>query len=103
MRGSSRTQQTYRYELWRSGAAGVLETAATTFLLVIALQWFHAGTWSKAFVAAGGSLGLLLSPVVVAWTTRAGVPTSRAASRIVGFGSLMFLTATVLPVLPVYV
>jgi MFS family permease len=103
MRGGSRTQQTYRSELLRAGSAGVLESAGSTFLLLIALRWYGAGTWSKAFVAAGGSLGLLLSPLVVGWTTRSGLETSRAASRILACGALMFVAATLWPILPVYV
>jgi MFS family permease len=99
----SRTQQTYRYELWRAGTAGILESAGSTFLLLIALRWFGAGASAKAFVAAGGSFGLLLSPVVVNWVTTRGLSTSQAASRILAFGSLMFVVAAIWPVLPVYV
>ena len=54
-----RTERTYRYELWRAGAAGILETAGSTFLLLIAVRWFNAGAWSKALIAGAGSLGLL--------------------------------------------
>jgi len=103
MSDRSRTQRTYRSELWRASSAGIIETAGSTFLLLVALRWFGAGSWSKAFVAAGGSVGLLLSPLVVALVTRSGMETSRAASRIVGFGAAMFLMAAALPSLPVYV
>ena len=58
MAGSTRTQQTYRYELWRAPTAGILETAPTTFLLLIALRWFGAGSWSKGLVVAGGAAGV---------------------------------------------
>src|SRR5258706_15216199 len=100
MQVNPRTRQTYRYELLRAGASGVLESAGSTFLLLIALRWYGAGTWAKAFVAAGGSLGLLLSPLVVGWVTRAGIETSRAASRILAFGAALFLIATLWPILP---
>jgi len=40
---SSRTEQTYRYELLRAATAGVLESAGSTFLLLIALRWYGAG------------------------------------------------------------
>lgn len=103
MADGSRTQRTYRYELWRAAAAGVLESAGSTFLLLIALRWFAAGAWPKAMVAGGGSLGLLLSPLTVRWATRSGLATSRAASRVVAFGAVMFFIAAVWPVLPVYV
>ena len=100
---SSRTEQTYRYELLRAATAGVLESAGSTFLLLIALRWYGAGASAKAFVAAGGSLGLLLSPLVVHWTTQRGMKTSKAASRILAFGALIFLVAAAWPILPVYV
>ncbi len=89
----NRTERTYRCELWRAGAAGVLETAGSTFLLVIAVQWYEAGSLAKAMVAGSGSLGLLLSPAVVSWVTNAGWPTSRAAARIFAVGSVSFLLA----------
>ena len=51
------TQITYRYEKWRALAAGILEAAATIFLLLIAVRWYDAGKYSKALVAGGGSVG----------------------------------------------
>lgn len=103
MKGEARTEQTYRYERLRAAAAGILETAGTTFLLLIAVKWFKAGATAKALVAAAGSFGLLLSPVVVSWTMAAGLPVSQAASRILAAGSAAFLVATLWPVLPVFV
>jgi MFS family permease len=99
----SRTQVTYHYELLRASTAGVLESASGTFLLLVALRWYGAGASAKAFIAAGGSLGLLLSPVVVEMTTRWQVAPSRAASMILAFGSSLFLVAAIYPTFPVYV
>ena len=98
-----RTQTTYFYELWRAISAGILETAGTTFLLTIAVKQFHAGAWAKGIVAGAGSLGLLLSPVVVAMVTTSGWTTSKAASRILGLGAVSLLAAALFPVLPVFV
>ena len=67
-----RTALTYRYELWRASTAGILEAAGSTFLLLIAVQWFEVGALAKGWVAAGGSVGLLLSPLVVSCVTAAG-------------------------------
>src|SRR5262245_14667145 len=75
------TDRTYRYELLRAVASGILETAGSTFLLLIAV-WFGAGPLAKGFVAGAGSLGLLLSPLVVSFVTAAGARTSIAASRV---------------------
>ena len=101
-RGES-TQRTYFYELWRAGAAGVLETAGVTFLLLIAVLHFGAGSVAKGLVAGGGSLGLLLSPVVVSMVTAAGWTPARAASRILFWGACSFLLAALWPTLTVYV
>ena len=65
MRLEERTAITFRHERWRAVSAGILETAANTFLLIIAVRWFHAGSTAKAFVAGGGSFGLFLTPIVV--------------------------------------
>ena len=88
-----RTRRTYLHELWRSGAAGVIETAGGTFLLLIAVRWFEAGAMAKGLVAGAGSLGLLLSPLVVSWTTGAGWPTGKAAARILAAGAASFFLA----------
>jgi hypothetical protein len=78
MAGSDVTQITYRYEKWRALAAGVLEAAATIFLLLIAVRWYEAGPYAKALVAGGGSVGLLLAPWLMLRSS-----TGRRSSRIV--------------------
>jgi MFS family permease len=93
----SRTTLTYRYELWRASTAGILETAGSTFLLLIAVQYFQASAVEKGLVAAGGSVGLLLSPVVVSSVTAAGWPPSLAAGRICAAGAAAFLLAAAVP------
>jgi MFS family permease len=98
-----RTRKTYFYELWRAGTAGILETAGSTFLLTIAVRAFSAGAFAKAAVAGAGSVGLLLSPVVVAFVTNRRWRTSQAASRILAVGTVSFLVAAAAPVLPVFV
>lgn len=100
---ASRTAITYRYEKWRSAAAGVLETAGTTFLLLIAVRYFHAGALAKGLVASGGSLGLMLGPVVVSQVARFGWSSSKAAALMAGVGSVVVLVMAALPFLPVFV
>ena len=97
------TQITYRYERWRALSAGILETAATTFLLLIAVRWFKADPLSKAIIASGGALGLVLSPWLVSVVANLGWPTSKAASRMAALGALSFVAAAIFPVLPVFV
>lgn len=97
------TQLTYRYERWRAVASGILETAGTTFLLLIAVSWFKAGATAKALVAGGGSLGLLLSPLVVSLVAASGWKTARAAATLAAGGSASFLVMALVPRLPVFV
>jgi len=103
MADPQRTRTTYFYELWRAGTSGILETAGSTFLLTIAVRWFSAGAAAKAIVAAAGSLGLLLSPLVVAMVTKARWRSSEAAARLLAVGSASFFVAAAFPVLPVFV
>jgi hypothetical protein len=103
MTDHERRQITYRYERWRALTSGVLETAGGTFLLLIAVRWFQAGPVPKALVAAGSSLGLLLTPVVVFLVSRLQWPTTLGAARVLWGGSAFLMLAALVPVLPVYV
>jgi len=98
-----RTAVTYRYEMMRSVAQGMLETAAHTFLLLIAVKWFEAGANAKALVAAAGSFGLLASPLVVSRVEHGGWAVSKATSFILALGALSLVTMAAFPTLPVYV
>ena len=100
---ASRTAQTYRYERWRAISSGILETAGSTFLLLIAVRWFQAGALAKALVAGGGSFGLMLGPWLVAQVETAGWPVAKAASRVAALGAIGFTVMALLPVLPVFV
>jgi MFS family permease len=103
MTAAQRTAVTFRYEKWRAMAAGIMETAGATFLLLIAVRWFHAGATAKAIVASSGSVGLMISPVVVSLVGHLGWPPSRAAAGLAAVGSVTLLIMAAVPVLPVYV
>ena len=103
MLNATRTARTFRYELWRAIAAGILETAGAIFLLLIAVRWYHAGALAKALVAGGGSFGLMLSPWLVARVETAGRPVAQAAARMARLGALGFVIMALVPVLPVFV
>jgi MFS family permease len=103
MIGSDVTRITYRYEKRRALAAGILEAAATIFLLLIAVRWYDAGAYAKALVAGGGSVGLLLAPWLVLRVENAGWPVAKAAARLAGLGALSFVIMAVVPLLPVFV
>src|SRR5438874_118183 len=98
-----RTRITYLYERWRAPAAGIIETAAVLFLLLIAVKHYHAGAISKGLVAGGGSLGLLLAPWLVQRVECARIPVNRAASRLFVLGAASFMIMALLPSLPVFV
>jgi len=91
-----RTEITYRFERLRALASGILETAFTTFLLLIAVQWFGFGATAKAGIAAAGALGFMLGPVVVSRVTELGWTTAQASSRLaLGAASCFGLLAVV--------
>jgi MFS family permease len=102
MAGAQQTRTTFYFELWRSGAAGVIETAGTTFLLLVAVRWFEAGALAKGLVAGAGSVGLLFSPVLVSLVARRGWTPSIAAGRVLATGAGAFLIAAIFPSLPVF-
>jgi len=98
------TELTYRYERWRALSGGILETAGTTFLLLIVVRWFSdAGPTAKALVAGGGSFGLAISPLVVSGVARLRWRASLAASRLALLGAVCFLFMALVPQLPVFV
>jgi len=99
----SRTELTYRYERWRAISAGIIETAGTTFLLLIAVRGYQAGAFAKAFVAGGGSLGLILAPWVVSRVEAAGWLVAKAASRLAVLGACSFLIMALVRVQSVFV
>ena len=103
MTAEQRTAQTYRYEKWRALSSGVLETAGSTFLILIAVRWFHAGAMAKALVAGGASVGLLLAPIVVSRVETLGLPTARAAARLAVLGAATFAVMALFPNLWVFV
>lgn len=96
------TAITYRYERWRALSSGIMESAGTTFLLTIALRAYNSGALWKAAVAAGSSLGLLFTPVVVSVVTRRRLAPARAASRLFLIGAAAFLVAAVFRYLPLF-
>src|SRR5262245_125635 len=103
MVAQDRTEVTYRLERWRALSSGILETAGTVFLLLIAVRRYDAGTFAKAFVAGGGSVGLLLAPWVVSQVKASGLPAGKAAARFAAVGAFTFLVMALVPLLPVYV
>lgn len=103
MEHADRTRTTYRLELRRAISNGILEAAGSTFLLLIAVRHFHAGALAKSFIAAGGSAGLLLTPLVVSQVSRLGWPAALAASRLYFLGAICLAGVAFLPFEWVYI
>jgi MFS family permease len=87
MTAAERARKTFRRDCWRMLAVGVLESAGHTFLLLIAVLHFRAGAIPKALIAAGGSAGLLLSPLAVNLVARWRWPVTLGASRLLWVGA----------------
>ena len=102
MSGDQRTAITYRHERWRAISSGIIETAGTTFLLTIAVRAYDSGALWKSALAAGSSLGLLLTPVVVSMVTKRGWAPSRAASSLFYLGAGAFVISALWPWLPLF-
>jgi hypothetical protein len=103
MDARQKTAITYYYERWRALAAGIIESAATIFLLLVAVRWYQAGPLSKALVAGGGSVGLLLSPWLVLRVESARWPVAKAAARLAALGAISFFIMALFPLLPIFV
>lgn len=99
---TDRTAITYRFERWKAISSGIMESAGTTFLLLIAVRAYHSGALWKSAVAAGSSLGLLLTPVVVWVVTRRNWQPVPVASRMYYFSSTLFLLAAAVRWLPLF-
>ena len=94
---------TYRIERWRAVPSGILETASGTFLLLIAVQAYQAGSIEKALIAAGGNIGMLLTPLVVQAVEHRRWPAARGAAAIACLGTTAFALAALWPTLALYV
>ena len=100
---TDRTQKTYLCECARAPAAGILEAAATLFLLLIAVRFYDAGSTAKGLVAGGGSLGLLIAPWLVRKVEDARMPVAKAAAILAFVGATSYVVMALTPLLPVFV
>lgn len=88
---AARAALTFRHDCARMLCAGVIEAAANTFMLLIAVRNLHTGPIAKGLVAAGSSVGFLLSPLLVNAVARRGWAPPWAASRALVVGGLCCL------------
>jgi hypothetical protein len=72
--------KTFRYDLWRGGFDGVLDTGTNTFNLFIAIRYFDAGTGAKSLIAAAPWIGMVLSLALVHYASKTGAKKSICGS-----------------------
>lgn len=103
MPDAHRTRLTYRYDRLRAIPQGVIESASTTFLLLIAVKAFDADPTPKSLIAAAGNIGLLLSLWLVPMVERSHRPVMRAAAWLMLGGAVAMLAAAIVPTLAMLV
>ncbi|PTX99713.1 hypothetical protein DB346_18005 [Verrucomicrobia bacterium LW23] len=101
--GGFSRELTFKLECRRAVAAGILETAFTTFLLLIAVRHFGAGSIAKGLLATGGAGGQLLAPVAVYVASQQGWTASRAASMLLSVAAGCFFFSAMTPGVEVFV
>ncbi len=89
----ARERRTFQLERWRSACMGILETAGATFLILIAGRWFDSGPAVKSLLQASGSVGLLLTPLVLEWASRRAGGAARSAAVLFIIAAAAVLTA----------
>lgn len=96
------TRRTYLYDRLRSIAAGMIDSASSTFLILIAVRALHADSLTKSLIAAGGNVGLLATLWLVPLASRSGKPATRIAAVIFSVGAAGFALSAALPTLALY-
>lgn len=98
MSSTSPSQQviskTVQLERLRAIAMGIVESYGT-FLLIILVRQFQGTPLDKSIISAAGTGGLLLSPLMLFFSRRIGLPAPKTLSRLLAFSSLSFLAASV--------
>ncbi len=84
---------TVHWDGWRAVLSGPAGGAGGTFMLLVAITEFQAGNAGKGLLAAGGSLGFLLTPVVVWVVAGRGLPPAQVAAWLVSGSGLGLLLA----------
>jgi hypothetical protein len=103
MSSADRARLTFRLDAGRMFCGGIIESAANTFLLLIAMQHFAAGAVAKSLVAGAGSVGLLLSPVAITLVQRWRWNTTLGVARFLALGAACCVLMAVVPKLWLYV
>ncbi|HYF34359.1 MAG TPA: hypothetical protein VD994_03630, partial [Prosthecobacter sp.] len=95
------TRLTFRNELWRSLPAGVIDTMATTFGMLIAVRVFQMGDLAKSIFLSATSGGLMTSLFVVPLLLRARSTIARTAAKVQILGGFFMAASALFPKSPV--
>lgn len=77
---TERAELTYRWDVPRGVAAGILDTGWHTFGLIVAIRVFAAPEMLKGLLAAGVNLGMLLTPLTLFLAGRFGLRIGHACA-----------------------
>jgi MFS family permease len=94
---------TFYYESRRAVFGGIIESAAMTFLVYLAVTVYQASDTAKAYLQAGGNYGLLLSPLVVFIAARKQWRGTRLGAGMMVVGGVGFLAAALIPSQTVFI
>lgn len=94
---AERESLTFRLERRRAMGMGVLETAGTTFLILIAEKWFNSGPGVKSMLQGSNSIGLLLTPLILHWSAGCKGGAARAAAVLFLAAAAAVLIAALAP------
>lgn len=77
-----RAALTFRYDRIRGACSGILDTGWQTFALLVAVRVFDASPNMKALLVSAGSIGLVLTPIVLFAVSRTNMRTGLVAGRL---------------------
>jgi hypothetical protein len=93
--GAGLERDTLVLDMVRAVPQGLIDAAASSLYLLIAVDALNAGGFSKSVIAASISAGLLVSPSVATWAARVGIAVTRLAALIVAVGALAMTASLV--------
>lgn len=92
------TAATYRLDKRKAVMQGIIETAAQTFFILIAVRAFQAGPGIKSLLVVSGPLGLLLNPLGLLLVRARHWTAARGAALFHRCAAVGFLMAAILPI-----
>lgn len=89
--------KTFKYEQIRAISLGILETASSTFILLIAVRHFQLSANLKWLATSGESFGLLLCPLLVYFVAKNKIRSTKAIAIATFLGGIGMFIAAIFP------